>query len=1117
MTRSHSFNNLKAKSKSDLAHSLRHSRVDTNINITHFSAPASANLTPLAPFRPQFQPQFAHPGSYGAGTVTTAASPAFLHSRSVSLSNNKYPENSTNIVKSELSLYTPTLLVDLGPVRGRQAVLDAKLSDLKNSSLSSYNLHLNRSSSTTPQTSVTASENSKDHELVEDHPLPTCLSLESIRESAPVMSGPEPTTISAPEAENQGELDLASSNESSESSASSFTSADYGDALALTPDKDQEQSSVHEETHSGNASSAPSSPQQSEKITSSSSSVNSSSMKSMANSTAEATAVHLEEDSSSPATSHSTSEDRGLFTTPTNNDNANTSRATSVSEDEAEPNKNSSEPASVVVPKLYLSMRLDSTNDVKKSVPSENSAQFGNGPVAQPDAKKLPPTQREQSLKGSIQNSDVTISQSINNSSETLQPKTHAKPASIDTSKATHLEEDVPTPRSDYSFAVGEDKLICKLSEDVATVDKEVQERPQAATPRTSQIKREETTASISHILEAYSDSQAQGLVETQEIPASQPLPPLPPKDVEVAERVVESPNSGADGCADDVDPTKQDNEQPLNQESLVDSKPPTKKPLPVAAKVPSATDSEAIEGENTEPLVAQSAPAIDQPQLPDELKDVALYETPVDIPEVEQSFTSEKTKKPPRSPLDLTFEKANAPPVDADKNTSLISNRLSMFNVVNVDFDKNLPSTPQDMKFTVAMPDSVSPATKKLLSPEKPALHRTSSMSKSFSINNFKKVFSRFGGESLPRTPEENLPKKESFGGRLLRKKPSFLTERPVEKAPTSSTPLLSSKTSASASLKKGKRKFFKTIKIIPESKKEEVVSPVYSVRAKVPSPVLESFRDEAPVVNHYSLPAIETEEDGFLDILLKFDEVEKDLELEDDQLTSKPKSDAFFMKDDELTKAQIADQQRNDNHNSDENLLERSEGSVDDVHQETEDEAESGSQFGNDIPWSPGYDDFVSGTLTAVTDEGPKRVQSMKLDKHQLQEMLDKKAHSNHFIKHVRQMRDMDLVEIVVEAFNPHEKTGEPTTIGKEMSSILKSSAISNTSSGKAVKFSSKVSISETYPSYVYRRYNKSVTQYYLTESGEVNKIKNELNAYKCYEMLVHEKSQNNTQFFY
>lgn len=69
----------------------------------------------------------------------------------------------------------------------------------------------------------------------------------------------------------------------------------------------------------------------------------------------------------------------------------------------------------------------------------------------------------------------------------------------------------------------------------------------------------------------------------------------------------------------------------------------------------------------------------------------------------------------------------------------------------------------------------------------------------------------------------------------------------------------------------------------------------------------------------------------------------------------------------------------------------------------------------------------------------------------------------------------------------------------------------------SSKTVQFDRKILINETFAPDQYRRYNKCVTQYTLTDPNEINKIKDELNAYKCNEMLIHTNSKKFTHFFY
>ncbi|KAG7191399.1 uncharacterized protein KQ657_003443 [Scheffersomyces spartinae] len=72
-------------------------------------------------------------------------------------------------------------------------------------------------------------------------------------------------------------------------------------------------------------------------------------------------------------------------------------------------------------------------------------------------------------------------------------------------------------------------------------------------------------------------------------------------------------------------------------------------------------------------------------------------------------------------------------------------------------------------------------------------------------------------------------------------------------------------------------------------------------------------------------------------------------------------------------------------------------------------------------------------------------------------------------------------------------------------------------NNNINKSVQFDRKILINETFAPDQYRRYNKCVTQYTLTDPNEINKIKDELNTYKCNEMLIHNHSKKYTHFFY
>lgn len=399
------------------------------------------------------------------------------------------------------------------------------------------------------------------------------------------------------------------------------------------------------------------------------------------------------------------------------------------------------------------------------------------------------------------------------------------------------------------------------------------------------------------------------------------------------------------------------------------------------------------------------------------------------------------------------------------------LQNRLSMLNIVDVDFDKSLPGTPETMRFTVNTPDA-SPELKHLASPPK---QTKPTMTKSKSMAQIKKFLGL-------------KPVKEEKGLGKLKKK--LLKPSLPENASTDSS------TASITSLKKPKKSFFKSIINPSISKEPETPTHVYNVRPKTPSPIIETFAQSNRESRHYHLPQLDVgSDDGFSDLLTQFDEMEKKLEIEAENVRSKNRTMDIFMKDDELTKAQIADQQRKDHQLSDESLPRRFD--LDDKL-DAEDEIEEAAK---------------EGYLQFTTNEDGS--QCVRLDKTQLNNMLESGLGFRYpnYIKHVRQMRDMDLVEIVVDAFRPGLEL--PREVNHDVSLILKKSQDHKTEKG--VKFSGKVSISETWAPYMYRRYNKSVTQYYLSGHSEVNRIKNELNAYKCHEMLVHEKSQNNTHFFY
>lgn len=113
---------------------------------------------------------------------------------------------------------------------------------------------------------------------------------------------------------------------------------------------------------------------------------------------------------------------------------------------------------------------------------------------------------------------------------------------------------------------------------------------------------------------------------------------------------------------------------------------------------------------------------------------------------------------------------------------------------------------------------------------------------------------------------------------------------------------------------------------------------------------------------------------------------------------------------------------------------------------------------------------------------------------------------------LKYIKQFRDFDNLEITI-------KTGRKRIMKgmQPAKPLLRRFQYPNNIKRKSVMFGNKIYVNETYAPEMYKRYNKGVTQYTLTEAHEINRIKTELNQYKCNEMLVHEQSQNNTHFFY
>ncbi|ODV81149.1 uncharacterized protein CANTADRAFT_191105 [Suhomyces tanzawaensis NRRL Y-17324] len=283
--------------------------------------------------------------------------------------------------------------------------------------------------------------------------------------------------------------------------------------------------------------------------------------------------------------------------------------------------------------------------------------------------------------------------------------------------------------------------------------------------------------------------------------------------------------------------------------------------------------------------------------------------------------------------------------------------------------------------------------------------------------------------------------------------------------------------------------------------------------------------------------LPSIEREDSMFDEMMLTFDEKLTESEqmldtpLPQNILTSRPSVKDPFLKDDELTSAQIKDQQLRDGLADDEAIVSvdsnprfsrqgrpmSEEVYIDDNIRFLQKEFNWSNIDDSDLSTIDETSDIlpVSYLIPAPTGDGPIVVTNDQLNLIFSNLSDFQRRNLPGHLKYIKQFKDYKFVEIAVKNFEDLENTERTTELESPSSSILKRGGEAR--SGKKVIFSHKISINETFAPDMYKRYNKSVTQYTLTESHEINNIKNELNNYKCNEMLVHENSQNNTHFFY
>ncbi|RCK54389.1 hypothetical protein Cantr_04358 [Candida viswanathii] len=178
---------------------------------------------------------------------------------------------------------------------------------------------------------------------------------------------------------------------------------------------------------------------------------------------------------------------------------------------------------------------------------------------------------------------------------------------------------------------------------------------------------------------------------------------------------------------------------------------------------------------------------------------------------------------------------------------------------------------------------------------------------------------------------------------------------------------------------------------------------------------------------------------------------------------------------------------------------------------------------------PNAPVTDEDIDPVL--VDDDLSQEGESIVIDNQELHYIFnnltdDEKRNLPPHLKYIRQFKDYQSIEVNMKKFEDLSKIEFSVDEDGKSGPILKrrrrggngkKSMLDSGNGSRRVVFSNKISINETFASDMYKRYNKAVTQYSLNDPKEINKIKNELNYYKCNEMLVHESSQNNTHFFY
>ncbi|OBA20924.1 hypothetical protein METBIDRAFT_11528 [Metschnikowia bicuspidata var. bicuspidata NRRL YB-4993] len=1111
LTRSHSFNNFRKQSKQDLAHALRSTRLDTSTNIS-------------------VRPQAAVP------PLSHSVPPAQL--RLFSLTNNRYAENAANIVRLEL------LVSVLGPGPYARMADGAACLDSAPSSLSTYNL--NRSNSHTPQTSVSGSD-------VAENSTKLWSSAESV---SSFRTARDPSPLQCIEESGAAGAGLGKTNAPTAQvclAGSDHVHADvqllsasggrppYGGSLSTSPSsfesdspfpfqeraerKPADSSQGHSETCLRDGSPLRSGHRlhhdTGTRLTDSESSGIPSPTVSAATPPRPIESITLETESVDAQQLGGEDGSIDDLVDPNVERPRLTSKTTSLNSEstlaELPPSKD----------------RPDTrTSSLDQELVREPKAFLGTSPGSDAVVTSAPETslQKEEcaSIRSDLHNTCTEVSVELAEQRLPRKVSTASGDSDGDQRSTTHDDPCKPVPV--YSSMLALDDAKTKSSKDtsnsLATESAEAglaaKKIPQEFSNDSLRERRNSKNLPVLHF--------NRSSVIPQDLVAIS-LPIL--KDfIQISKLDSARPRKAEDSIECESPPEIYPGNQKISEEtisnvSILQSMRGNEKSVDIYSTIhggASIYDSEMYSPVHIDRFLADNQKAVpprgDVAVENGEIKFQKGNSSPIILVDshlhMKQDDSSSSGGQDSRHNLDLSAPTTNLP---HEKQMSGRVARHSMLAIVDVDYEKLLPPTPEKKISKKGPLDEIqshsSPKVREIPRKEKSPVKIPVKPTKSQDANakGFKKLFSFM--KRAPKSYNDSPPKLrwKSLMTSLRSARPSVDRKsadgyESQVSIPDSQDKHQSSKMAAQNAKSPGnkKRVFLSNLKLTTGSKVYDLLSPMYSVGEEELSPS-GSPSSLPPEELKYDLPEYNIDTDSFKDVLLRFQEVEKEIENEVRVMRKSKSIHDFFLKDDELSKAQIFDLQRNDHQDSSSSLPEKSDsanGSLTSVDLFNERQSEPLSQ------------ERLSGIISEPISDFPQNneKQTVVVDIALVQATLnDPHAIRQSYLKFVRQFTDFEQMRIELSGFDPTDKAKVSCESRQKVSSLRKTSS----KALRSVKFSNSISISETHAPQLYRRSNRSVTQYYLTEYSEINRIKNELNAYKCYEMLVHEKSQANTHFFY